>query len=39
MTKTSASEYSADKYNEQIALNNFRKELIVEMKHFSSTES
>ena len=30
--KTSAIEYSADKYNEQIALNNFTKELIVEIK-------
>lgn len=39
MAKISAIEYSTVKYNEQIALNNFQKELIVEIKHFSSMGS
>lgn len=30
--KISASEYSADKYNKKIALNNFKEESIVEIK-------
>ena len=39
MAKISAIEYSAVKYNEQTALNNFQKERIVEIKHFSSMGS
>ena len=38
MTKISGTEHSAHKYNE-IALNNFKRELIVEIKQYlSSTE-
>lgn len=37
--KISVTEYSSNKYNEQSALNNFKKELIVEIKQrLSSTE-
>ena len=32
VAKISATEYSADKYNEQIALNNFKKELRVHIQ-------
>ena len=40
MSKTFAIGYCADKYNEEIAINNFKTELVTEIKqHLTSTES